>query len=88
MEGQIRYVQGISWPQLDALAEGHRQLPGPVLLIWGEEDPFFPIEDARAMIPQFKNCRGLVPISGAKLLPHEERPEAVARHVLEFFDAR
>lgn len=87
MEGQILYARGIKWEQLDELAEGHRQLAGPVLLVWGEHDPFFPIEEARQMIPQFASCRGLVSIPGCKLLPHEEKPEVVARHILEFFAA-
>ena len=37
------------------------------------------------MVPQFKDCRGLVVIPQTKLLPHEERPELVAEHVLGFF---
>jgi haloalkane dehalogenase len=85
MEGQILYARGIRWEQLDALAEGHRLIKGPVLLLWGERDPFFPIEEARRMIPQFSDCRGLITLPGCKLLPHEEKPELVAGHILEFF---
>jgi pimeloyl-ACP methyl ester carboxylesterase len=85
MEGQILYARGIKWEQLDELAAGHRKLAGPVLLLWGERDPFFPIEEARQMIPQFTSCRGLITLPGCKLLPHEEKPELVASHLLEFF---
>ncbi len=85
LEGQIRYARGIHWAQLDALAEGHRQIPGPVLLIWGDQDPFFPVARAREMIPQFAQCAGLVEIPGTKLLPHEEKPAEVLRHVFDFF---
>ena len=87
MEGQILYARGIDWAQLDALAEGHGRIKAPVLLLWGDRDPFFPVEDARRMVPQFANCRGFVEIPGCKLLPHEEKPEVVSKHILDFFAA-
>lgn len=85
MAGQILYARGIKWEQLDALAEGHGRIKAPVLLLWGERDPFFPVEEARRMVPQFADCRGLVSIPGCKLLPHEEKPELVAKYILDFF---
>lgn len=85
MEGQMRYLVGIDWRLVDGLAARHAQIAGPVLLVWGADDPTFPIERARAMIPQFKSCAGLRAVPGAKLLVHEERPEAVGDHILEFF---
>lgn len=84
-EGQIRYALGIDWAQLDGLAQGHREIRGEVLLLWGEQDPFFPIERARGMVDDFPRCRGLVAIPGCKLLPHEERPDVVLQHTLAFF---
>ncbi len=87
LDGQMRYVRGIDWKQLDQLAVDHAKIVGSSLLVWGEHDPFFPIDRARAMVPQFKDCRGLVVIPQTKLLPHEERPELVAEHVLAFFGA-
>lgn len=85
MQGQILYARGIDWKQLDALAEGHGRIQAPVLLLWGEHDPFFPIAEARRMVPQFANCRGLITIPKCKLLPHEEKPELVLQHIDEFF---
>jgi pimeloyl-ACP methyl ester carboxylesterase len=85
MEGQIRYALGINWSQLDALAEEHGRIAARVLLVWGTRDPFFPIDQARAMVPQFRACDGLVAIEGAKLFPHEEFPDRVAEHALRFF---
>ncbi len=84
LEGQMRYARGIDWDLVDSLAEGHRRIKGPVLLVWGEKDSFFPVERAREMVPQFADCRGLRVIPGAKLLVHEEKAEAVAGAVLDF----
>ena len=36
------------------------------------------------MLAQLANCRGLVPISGARLLVHEEQPAKVCDAALPF----
>ncbi|MBI3269886.1 MAG: alpha/beta hydrolase [Planctomycetes bacterium] len=84
-EGHLLYALGIDWAQLDRLAVDHAKIQARVLLLWGEEDGFFPIDRAREMIPQFASCAGLISIPGAKLFPHEEYPDVVSRHILEFF---
>lgn len=84
-EGQIRRLQGIEWKLVDSLAAGHGKITAPVLLIWGEDDTVFPLADARAMVPQFKDCRGLTVIPHAKVFVHEERPDEVAAASLGFF---
>lgn len=86
-EGVIRYLRGIGWDVVDAMAEAHGRLHLPVQLIWGEDDPTFPIGLAREMAHQFADSRGLVPIAGARLLPHEERPADVAQAVLGFLES-
>jgi haloalkane dehalogenase len=83
MEGQIRYLRGIDWELVDSLATRHRELEMPVLLLWGEEDETFPIARAREMLGQLPKGE-LVPISGAKLLLHEEQPERVGEELLRF----
>jgi pimeloyl-ACP methyl ester carboxylesterase len=82
MEGQIRYLRGIDWQLVDGLAERHREIRAPSLLIWGRDDPVFPVERARAMAAQLGDCRGFEVVDGARLLVHEERPEEVARRSL------
>ena len=77
--GQIRYLQGIDWKLVDGLAIRHREIAARVLLVWGQDDPTFPIDRARAMVPQLAHCDGLRAIAGAKLLVHEEQPDEVAR---------
>jgi len=83
MEGMARYLTGLTWEPLDALATDHGRLTMPVLLLWGADDPTFPLAQARTMLRQIARAR-LVEIPGAKLLAHEEKPADVARATLEF----
>ena len=82
-EGQFRYLAGIDWALVDRLAEDHRRIACPVLLVWGERDTIFPVERARAMASQLPDCRGFRVVPDAKLLVHEEQPRAVADHILD-----
>ena len=84
LEGVLRYLRGLTWPVVDALAGNHRKITAPVLLVWGEDDPTFPVARARTMVDQFANCRGLVTVPRSKLLLHEERPAEVLEKALPF----
>ena len=83
-DGQRRYLAGIDWNVVDALPATHAQIQVPVLLIWGADDPTFPLALAKKMSTQFPALAGVRVIEGARLLVHEERPEAFAKHALEF----
>lgn len=83
MDGMRRYLIGAQWAPVDALAELHARLTMPVQLVWGADDPTFPIADARRMLPQLPDAR-LVEVPGARLLVHEEKPEDVLRAVVPF----
>jgi pimeloyl-ACP methyl ester carboxylesterase len=63
---------------LDAV---HRQIDVPVQLVWGDQDPFFPVDRAREMVPSFPDA-ALEVLEGAGLLSHEERPAEVAQALL------
>ncbi|MEO6029080.1 MAG: alpha/beta hydrolase [Candidatus Binatia bacterium] len=82
-EGMQRYLRGATWQPVDALARDHARLTMPVQLIWGADDPTFPIGLARAMVMQFPDAR-LAAVTGGRLLVHEERPAEVARLALAF----
>jgi pimeloyl-ACP methyl ester carboxylesterase len=84
LEGAQRYLAGIDWDLVDGLARRHAEIAAPVLFVWGQDDPTFPIERARPMTAQLRDCRGLVPIPRARLLVHEEQPDAVADAALPF----
>jgi pimeloyl-ACP methyl ester carboxylesterase len=61
---------------VDGLRETHARLCVPVLFIWGEADPIFPLAKARAMLPQFGGSATLEALPRGKCLVHEEQPEA------------
>ena len=63
------------------LGDVHRRLDVPVQLVWGDQDPFFPIAQAREMVGTFPDAE-LTVIEGAGLFFHEERPAEVARALL------
>jgi haloalkane dehalogenase len=86
MEGALRYLRGIDWSIVDGLPDVHRRITARVRLVWGTEDPTFPLERARPMVAHFRNA-DLVEVPRARLLLHEERPEAVAAATSEVLAA-
>ena len=82
-DGMRRYLIGAKWDAVDALEREHARLAMPVRLIWGADDPTFPVGLARGMLKQLPDAH-LVEIPGARLLVHEEKPAEVARAVVEF----
>ena len=83
ISGQARTLLGIDWALLDSLKIDQAKITAPVLLVWGEEDPVFPVEEARPMAAQLGNCAGFVTIPKGKLFVHEEMPEAVLPILLD-----
>jgi haloalkane dehalogenase len=86
LDGMRLYLRELKWPVIDAFAQDHARLTLPVRLIWGADDPTFPVGRAREMVAQFPRC-DLTEIAGGKLLVHEEKPAEVARATLEFLAA-
>jgi pimeloyl-ACP methyl ester carboxylesterase len=82
-DGMRRYLIGAKWEPVDAFERDHARIAMPVRLIWGSDDPTFPVALAREMVEQLPDAE-LVEIPGARLLVHEEKPAEVARAVLEF----
>lgn len=59
----------------------HARIDVPVKLVWGDRDPFFPVERAKAMVNEFPNATiDVLPDIG--LFSHEEAPAAVAASLL------
>ena len=77
----IKLLKSFDYDHVDRLGEIHRQIDAPVQLVWGDQDPFFPVDRAREMVSTFPDAR-LEVIEGAGLFSHEERPGDVAAALL------
>lgn len=61
----------------------HRELKQPVLILWGAEDRWIPLEDGRAFANDIEGAR-LVVYPGVGHIPMEEMPGPTARAALTF----
>lgn len=77
--GQMRLLSAVSGDAVRHLSALHARLRVPVRLVWGEDDPFFPLARARAMVREFGGPTELVVLPGLRLFAHEEDPAAFAR---------
>jgi pimeloyl-ACP methyl ester carboxylesterase len=77
----VKLLRSFDMTHVTDLPGIHRRIDVPVQLVWGEQDPFFPVDRARAMVADFPDARIEV-IEGAGLFSHEERPAEVARALL------
>jgi haloalkane dehalogenase len=66
------------------LREVHAKITAPVLFVWGDEDPIFPIDEARAMLGDFRGGARLEALRGGKCFVHEERAAEFAAHAAPF----
>ena len=58
----------------------------PVDLIWGEQDPWEPIAEARRWSQSITCVRSLNVIGGAGHCPHDEAPDSVNRALLKILE--
>ena len=80
-EAAVRLLRSFDLQLLRDLPEIHRRITVPVGMVWGDQDPFFPLRYAQEMVGTFADARlGVVP--GAGLMSHEERPAEVAAALL------
>ena len=86
MEGALQLMKSFDFSVVDGLPDVHRRIRAPTRLIWGTEDPFFPIRLARSVVAQFGGEAELVEIAGAKLFTQEDHPEVFAAHALRFLE--
>jgi haloalkane dehalogenase len=77
----VRVLRSFDYQLVRDLADVHRRIDVPVQLVWGDRDPFFPIEQAEAMVETFPDAR-LATVHGAGLFSHEEKPAEVAQALL------
>ncbi len=82
--GAFALLQNFDVQDLMHLRRLHAQIDAPVLLVWGDADPWFPIAGAREMVDQFSGGAELETIPGGKLFVHEEHADVFARHARRF----
>lgn len=82
--GYGRFLSGLDWGEVDALAAQHAAIRARVLLLWGEADPTFPVSEGQRLAAQLPTCVDLLTIAGAKLFPQEEQPHEVLRYLEGF----
>ena len=58
----------------------------PIQLIWGEKDPWESLSEAKAWKKQFSNIKRLDIIYGAGHCPHDEIPDQVNNHILDWLN--
>jgi len=80
-EAAITVLDSFRQEHVRALAGLHERITVPVQLVWGADDPFFPVTWAREMAGTFADGRIEV-IEGARLFSHEEKPEAASKALL------
>ncbi len=61
-----RLLKSFDTKYVDELGDLHRRIDVPVQLVWGDQDPFFPVERAREMVSTFPDAH-LTEVVGAGL---------------------
>lgn len=82
-KGATKFLVGCDLSIIDTMEKSHADIEANVLLLWGKNDPTFPVNEGRKMIRQFRKCK-FVEIEKAGLMPHEERSIQIANEVLKF----
>ncbi len=73
-----QFPRNFDFSAFDALAGLHSRINVPVQLVWGADDPYFPVAWTRAMMSGFRGEVRLHEVRRGKLFVHEEFPEEVA----------
>ncbi len=84
--GQSRLLDDFDWTMVHNLDQVHARICAPAKLIWGADDPFFPLAKAEAMVGQFRAGATLSVLRPGKLLAHEEFPDAFVREARPFLE--
>jgi len=80
-DAAARVLRSFDNRMIDELPALHQQIDVPVQLVWGDQDPYFPLAWAKEMVGTFPDAR-LAVVKGARLFAHEERPAEVAQALL------
>ncbi len=81
---QIEILLNYEVEMVEELGDVHPRITCPTLLVWGEHDDFFPVDEARNMADQFGGPVRFEVIPDARLLSYEEHPERFAELTRSF----
>ncbi len=87
LDRQIEVLRSYRWSDVDALADLHRRITAPTLLLWGPDDPVFPPSNARSMVEQFAGHAEFDTLERGRLFAFAEFPDAFAQKVGPFLHA-
>jgi pimeloyl-ACP methyl ester carboxylesterase len=64
------------------------QITQPLLILWGEKDPWTPIRSAKFYqeLAEQNDCVQFIPIPDTGHCPHDERPDLVNAHILNWLN--
>ncbi len=86
-KAQLHLLASLHGGMMERLAEAHRKIRVPVALLWGTDDPFFPIGRARKMVSQFGGPVTFAEIKGGKVFAHEDHAAEFAALAERFLGA-
>lgn len=81
-----RYVGFQDHDQLVEIEDALRALDIPALIVWGDSDPFFPLEWAYWLHDALPKAHPVIELAGGKLFFPEERPEAFNAPLKAFWE--
>ncbi len=84
-DAAVKVLRSFDQRYVRELVDLHRRITVPVQLVWGENDPFFPLPWAQDMVTTFPDAR-LNVVAGARLFSHEEKPVEVAAALLSVLE--
>ncbi len=84
--GHLALAKSVDTSFTADLDDVHARIRCPTLCVWGTDDPFFPIERARAMLAGFGGGATLHEIPGGKLMVHEDRAAEFAAAMMPFLN--
>lgn len=76
----VKFLRSIARTELVDISTRLKQFTRPVILLWGDGDPFFPISLADRLQAAFPNAR-LTTVSGGRLFLPLDEPQRVAEEV-------
>ena len=82
--GQFGAIKAFDHHAVEQLPDVHAKITCSTLLLWGDDDTFFPADRAREMADQFAGPTDFVLIPGGRLFAHEEFPDEFTRAISAF----